>query len=151
MGNVQSKSDGIIIQAINRLSSAIISFSEKIEKIPGKAPEIIAVSLYGILHFIISLLHEPWFDEALAWLIARDSSIYQLLFETPHYEGHPALWHLVLMPFAKAGAPYGFTFSLVNFLFAGFAVCLLVFKAPFKRIFRISVPFTYFLFFTNVL
>lgn len=147
MGNVQSKSDGIIIQAINRLSSAIISFSEKIEKIPGKAPEIITVSLYGILHFIISLFHEPWFDEALAWLIARDSSIYQLLFETPHYEGHPALWHLVLMPFAKAGAPYGFTFSLVNFLFAGFAVYLLVFKAPFKRIFRISVPFTYFLFY----
>src|SRR4051812_40575150 len=49
-------------------------------------------------------LHEPWFDEAQAWLIARDATLWEILGRMS-YEGSPPLWHLLLAPLAKAGAP----------------------------------------------
>ena len=61
----------------------------------GKA-EILALLLYIIGTVLVSCFHEPWFDEAQAWLIARSASLYEILFEIPHYEGHPQMWHLPL-------------------------------------------------------
>ena len=49
------------------------------------------------------LTHEPWRDETHAWLLARDWSVPEL-FVQMHYEGHFALWHLLLHPFARLGA-----------------------------------------------
>ena len=57
----------------------------------------------GHLSFI--LCHENWRDEAQAWLLARDLSIPEL-FEQMSYEGHPCLWHLLLMPLVRLGLPY---------------------------------------------
>ncbi len=139
--------EGKLLQGIYRLSDSLVSLSEKIEKKSGHVPELIVITLYVIGHVLMSLVHEPWFDEALAWLISRDSSIYDIMFEATHYEGHPALWHLVLAPFAKSGAPYELSLSFVSLLFSGTAVALFVWKAPFKRIFRITIPFTYFIFY----
>ena len=64
------------------------------------------------LHCIV--FHEPWFDEAQSWAIARSGTIKEILFEIPHYEGHPPLWHLILVPFAKLGAPYELSLAAVN-------------------------------------
>ncbi len=98
-------------------------------------------------HIIMSIFHEPWFDEALAWLIARDSSLYDIVFSAPHYEGHPALWHLILMPFAKLDMPYELSLSLVSLAFSGTAIALFVYKSPFSKTVRYTLPFTYFLFY----
>ena len=64
------------------------------------------VILYCVLHFVIGHYHEPWFDEAQAWQIAKCASIKEILFKIPHYEGHPPLWHLILAIPAKLGVPY---------------------------------------------
>lgn len=40
--------------------------------------------------------HEIWRDEAQAWLLARDSATPWALLANMRYEGHPALWHLIL-------------------------------------------------------
>src|SRR5260370_42011190 len=40
--------------------------------------------------------HEPWNDEAQAWLLARDLSLPQLLLHGLRYESHPPLWSLIL-------------------------------------------------------
>ena len=53
--------------------------------------------IYVVLIFIVVLNHEQWADEAQAWLLARDSSLFGLLFKNMRYEGHPPLWHLILM------------------------------------------------------
>jgi len=45
--------------------------------------------------------HEPWFDEVQAWMIARCATIKELLTVIPHYEGHPPLWHMILMPIVE--------------------------------------------------
>lgn len=50
--------------------------------------------MYCVLHLFMTLFHEPWYDEAEAWQIARCASIKDILFTIPHYEGHPPLWHL---------------------------------------------------------
>lgn len=40
--------------------------------------------------------HIPWRDEIQALLIARDTPDLRSLIAVLHYEGHPALWHLLL-------------------------------------------------------
>ena len=58
-----------------------------------------ASMIVGVLMFVFmsvlaywgSGIHEPWFDEAQAWVIARDNSLKDILFFIPHYEGHPPL------------------------------------------------------------
>ena len=138
---------GSFKDVISSLSEKINRFANIIEGIKGRKVEHIALLLYIVAHFLICLVHEPWFDEAFAWLISRDSSLYEILFETPHYEGHPSLWHLVLVPFAKGGLPYELSLSIVSLVFSGTAVALFIYKSPFKRIVRILVPFTYFFFY----
>jgi hypothetical protein len=88
--------------------------------------------------------HLDWADEAQSWLIARDSSLHDLLFRRLHYEGAPALWPLLLWMIARLHLPY----SSINWLSGCFAlagVFLLLRFSPFPRIFRWLLPFTFFL------
>lgn len=101
---------------------------------------------FGLLIFVSSY-HEPWHDEAQAWLIARDDSIWQLLTVTTHYEGHPPLWHLCLMPFAKLGVPYELGLKSINILFSVIASGLVIFKSPLPWYLRFTIPFSYFFFY----
>lgn len=91
--------------------------------------------------------HEPWFDEAQAWLIARDATIWELFNSIMHYEGHPPIWFLILMPFAKSGVPFELGIKTVNFVLVTLAMGILIFKAPFHRAIRCTIPFTYFFFY----
>lgn len=117
------------------------------DKGEGKKSEILVLLVYAAAHLGMALVHEPFFDEAEAWQIARSASLKTLLLETTHYEGHPPLWHLVLMPFAKAGAPYELSLTLVSLAFMGTAVFLILWYAPFPRLVRLLLPFTYFFFY----
>ena len=79
---------------------------------PNHVTRIIPVALivmfvaYSALTLAMVPLHEPWRDESQAWLISRDASLADLFGNILREEGHPALWFLLLMPFAKMGAPY---------------------------------------------
>jgi len=50
--------------------------------------------------------HEPFADEAQAWLLARDAPLPLLPTYFIRYEGSPGLWHLLLAAPARAGLPY---------------------------------------------
>lgn len=136
-----------IYDGISMVNDIIIKLSRNIEKIAGHIPEITASLLYTIFHFVISYFHEPWYDEAVSWQIAKCASVKDIIFTLPHYEGHPPLWHLILLPFAKLGCPYEFSLSLVSMIFAGASVMLIIWKSPFPRIIRLLLPFTYFFFY----
>ena len=112
----------------------------------GKA-EVSALLIYVIGLIVISCFHEPWFDEAQAWLIAKSCSVKELLTYIGHYEGHPPLWYFVLAPFAKLGAPYELSLKAINITFCTAAMALLIFKAPFYRIVRCLLPFNFFFFY----
>lgn len=54
------------------------------------------VALFLLVTVPVMLHHEMWRDELQAWLLARDSVSLSALFHELRYEGHPALWYLVL-------------------------------------------------------
>ena len=56
----------------------------------------IVLAAYVIVVGTVMCFHEPWFDEAQAWLIARDCSWREMILKRPHYEGHPPLWWMML-------------------------------------------------------
>ncbi len=103
--------------------------------------------LYVLLLCIVSYYHEPWHDEGQAWLIARDDSIWHLITVTTHYEGHPPLWHFILMPFAQMGVPFELGIKSINIVFCSIAMWLLIYKSPLPFYLRYLLPFTYFLFY----
>lgn len=132
---------------LNRFCDIINKVTIYFDSFRGRSWENACFVLYLIGHCIISMFHEPWFDEAQAWNIARDASLKDMLFEITHYEGHPSLWHLVLSPFAKLGVPYELSLCIVSLIFSGTAVAILIYKSPFPRIVRLLLPFTYFFFY----
>lgn len=103
-----------------------------------------AFILYLILNITLTVFHEPWYDEAESWLIARDASWYDILYIRPHYEGHPPLWHLLLALPAKLGLPYELSIKTIQFIFAFAMVYLIIFHSPFHKYIRLFLPFTFF-------
>ena len=50
------------------------------------------IALVSILFNLVMIFHhEAWRDEAQAWLIAKDASIFELFNNILSYEGHPCL------------------------------------------------------------
>lgn len=104
----------------------------------------IVIAVYTAIVVVVMCFHEPWFDEAQAWLIARDCSWHDLLLVRPHYEGHPPLWWLLLAIPARLGVPYEWGMKGVQLITAVFLVWLLVFRSGLPKVLRIILPFTYF-------
>ncbi len=92
---------------------------------------------FGIYH------HEPWRDEAQAWLIARDLNFFGIINQMC-YEGTPALWHLIIAPFAKAGLPY-FSINIIHLVISIGGISVFVIKSDFSKLFKILFIFSYYL------
>ena len=89
--------------------------------------------------------HEAWWDEAQAWLIARDAPIGHLFTHQLRYEGHPPLWYLILAVPAKLGLPYA-SLKVVGVLFGAAGVFLLLFGFPRVPLYiRVLAPFALFI------
>lgn len=101
--------------------------------------------IYALLNLMLILKHEPWRDEIHPWLMAKTYSIPELFLESK-FDGHPILWHLILMPFAKLNFPI-ITLSIINYIIVLFSAYLLLFNSRlsimFKLIVLFTIPFTY--------
>ncbi|OGG04285.1 hypothetical protein A2Z33_04000 [Candidatus Gottesmanbacteria bacterium RBG_16_52_11] len=96
----------------------------------------IALILFGVFH------HEPWRDEAHAWMMARQDSIPTII-DNAKYEGTPVLWFMMLVPFAKFGFPY----QTMNFLHGVIAITfafLLLKYGKFPSVVKVLMLFSYF-------
>ncbi|MCI5578945.1 MAG: hypothetical protein MR364_05520 [Oscillospiraceae bacterium] len=96
--------------------------------------------VYAVITLIGATHHELWFDEAQAWGIARDATL-ETLPEILRHEGHPALWYLILMPFAKAGA-YCEIINIISWFFSVVSAGLFMWKAPFGLVFKTAMLFS---------
>lgn len=96
---------------------------------------------YAIWVLFVALHHEPWRDEADAWLAARDMSPIQL-FHWLGGAGTPGLWYLLLMPLAKLGLPY-ISMSVLHACIAIAVAAVIAFCAPFPRLFKVLILFSY--------
>jgi hypothetical protein len=91
--------------------------------------------------FVSLRRHEPWRDEAQAWLIARDASLATLM-ELRPFEARPAVWDLMLVPLAKAGLPM-FSAQLLHIGLAAGALALVLWNSPFHWTFKLLFAFSY--------
>ncbi len=109
--------------------------------------ECICFAVFIILAVIGFCVHEPSYDEAQAWMIAKTATWKDLFFLIPFYEGHPPFWHLLLAGPARLGASLPVTAGILGLILMLANGYLLFFKAPFPRWVRCLLPFNFFLFF----
>ena len=107
-----------------------------------RAAALAILALYIVGVASVALRHEPWRDEADAWLVARDAGPADLWYFVRH-GGTPALWYVLLIPLAKGGAPYGAQEALHVAIACGSAAIVLL-VSPFPRIARVLLPFSYY-------
>lgn len=95
---------------------------------------------------LVAARHEPWADEAQAWLMARDLPVGELVGRFARYEGTPPLWHLCLKAVVALGLPY----QAMNWLAVGLAavgVAIWLRWARLPAVLMVLAPFSFFLFF----
>lgn len=99
------------------------------------------VLIVYVLYLAVSLLtHEPWRDEAQSYLLVKNLSFIEMLGQL-RYEGHPAVWYLILFPFIKLGCPVNIQ-NVISAVCAGAAVYLLLFHAPLKNNLKLAMILT---------
>ena len=104
--------------------------------------------LFAVLTFVVGIHHEPWADEAQAWLIARNCTIPEMILNVLKYEGHPILWFAILRVLNFIHYPYKF-FFIVPWIASCIGVYLLIFKSKMPSIIKYLFPFTYFIFYQS--
>lgn len=125
---------------MEKLKKFLYSSNEETNKILN----LIIVIVFLIISLYVGYHHEPWSDEAQSWLIARDSSLNEIIFNVMRYEGTPPLWHLVLKVFIIFGLKYEYLY-LVSTLFSTIGIWIIVYKLKVPNMYKILLPFTYFI------
>ena len=87
------------------------------------------IACYVAFHLFVISVHEPWRDEAQAWLIGKNMTLPEI-FRDLSNEGHPCLWFLVIKVVSLLGLPYS-SFWIVSLVFMTAAAVLLLYEAPF--------------------
>jgi hypothetical protein len=104
------------------------------------AKDLIVLGLYAALLALILPHYQPWEDEGRAWTIVRSFGLFDVLFHVLRYEGHPALWYLLLWPFVQLHMPFVFINCLSAACGLGGIWFLLRFS-PFPFFLRAVLPF----------
>ena len=102
----------------------------------------ICITIWIIITFCRMLLHQPWIDEANAWIIAKNIQFGSIL-HSLKYEGHFLGWFLVLMPFAKLNLWYPYSMLLINWIFCFGAIFILWKYAPFNNWLKVFISFSF--------
>lgn len=118
----------------------------QVEAVPQlrHTPAVVAFAAYILVTGLAVAHHEPWADEAQSWLLARDGSLWELWTRLLHYEGTTGLWQTLLHVLIRAGLPYT-GIGAVSWMLGIGAAALVIWRSPFPLVFRIALPFTYFL------
>lgn len=102
--------------------------------------KIIVFLLYLLSNGILLYRHEMWRDEVNVWLMGRDLSVIEL-FQEIKYQGHPCLWYLLIMPFAKLGLPCRIM-GIISYSVMSAGAALYLWKAPINIIVKAITLFT---------
>lgn len=105
----------------------------------------IVTLIFTVVVIIGLCFHETWYDEAQAYLIARDASLHDIMFYLTHYEGHPPLWHLMLKVAHLLGLPYPLALKSVQFICYEAVLIMIEFFSPFRRPAKIIIPMSFFI------
>lgn len=111
---------------------------------PGTRPwtwvESAVLSFYALVVAVGIAWHEPWADEAQAWLLARDSGFWHMMLHEIRYEGSPGLWHGLLWLLARMHVGF-IGMHWIAGAIAAAGVYLLLRYSPFPLMLRVLLPF----------
>jgi hypothetical protein len=99
---------------------------------------------YVATEICASWRYQPWEDEGRSWLIARSNGLFTMLFHVLRYEGHPALWYLLLWGPSHWHVPY-LLMTRVGTLIGIAAVYVLLRYSPLPFPVRAVLPFGFWL------
>lgn len=102
--------------------------------------QLLLCGIYVCINVFLLYYHEPWRDEAQAWLIARDVPFLSIP-GYMSYEGHPCLWHLIIACFAKLNMPY-LTLNIVSLTIMTISVGLMVFYSKVSSYLKVLLIFS---------
>jgi hypothetical protein len=106
----------------------------------------IIATVFFLLGAILLFNHEMWRDEINPWLLARDSTSVPNLFANVKYEGHPALWYLLLMALTRVShSPTAM--QALHLLIATSTVYVFARYSPFTVVQKVLFSFGYFPFY----
>lgn len=111
-----------------------------------KSENLVLISAWAVFTTALIVVvrhHEPFIDEAHAWLIARDSSLRDIFFNIGRYNGTPVLWYVALWVLIKLKLPY-VVMSYFSVALASCAAAVFLRFAPFPVALRILFIFGYF-------
>ncbi len=118
----------------------------RIAQIPERRLNLALLGLYVLAAGGTMLAHQMWRDEIQAWLIARDSRGIVDLIHNLRYEGHPALWYLLLIPLTRLSRDPVLMQGL-QLVIASVTVAVVLWRAPLSHLERLIFPFGYFVLF----
>lgn len=102
--------------------------------------------VFLLFSLLIGCNHEPWIDEAQSWIIARDASVGEIIWELARYEGTMPLWQLTIKLFIKLGLTYDYFFIIpIVISLIGLIVFLKKVDAPIFV--KVLLPFSYYIFY----
>jgi hypothetical protein len=104
--------------------------------------ECLVLLIFVAIAAVAICFHEPWADEAQAWLIARDLGIGGILHQMG-YEGSPPLWHLLLWGLVRLHLPYAALGAVSLGLVAG-GMYIWLRWSPLPGFVRLLVPFAFY-------
>jgi hypothetical protein len=104
--------------------------------------EFLVLLLFSAIATVAVCFHEPWADEAQAWLIARDLGIPGILHQMG-YEGSPPLWHLLLWVLTRLQIPYA-ALGVVSLGLMAAAMYVWLRWSPLPTPVRLLIPFTFY-------
>ena len=111
-----------------------------------KKINIIIILLFLIFSLLVGSKHEPWFDEAQSWMIARDASYFDIIWTLSRYEGTMPLWQFTLKFFISMGITYEY-FFIVPIVVSLIGLVVFLKKVETPVYVKILLPFTYYIFY----
>lgn len=111
-----------------------------------KKVNVFVITIFILFAIIIGMNHEPWVDEAQSWMISRDASVSEIIWNISRYEGTFPLWFLTLKSFIMLGLEYKYLF-VVPIIISSLGVILFETKVKAPTYIKILLPFTFYIFY----
>lgn len=109
-----------------------------------KKINVIIFIIFLLFSILIGSNHEPWADEAQSWIIARDASCFEIIWNLARYEGSFPLWHLTLKAFINFGLEYEYLY-IVPIIISSLGLFVFLKKVEAPKYVKILLPFTYYI------
>ncbi len=117
--------------------------SDSQKKSPQGIFPFLVLGAFLILGCVGIFSHEMWRDELQAWLIAKNGPDLGAVLQSIKFEGHPALWYIMLHFLSKLTSSL-LSFQFFHLVIAAVSVYVFIAFAPFSKLQKVLFAFGYF-------